>query len=205
MNLFSYKIEHDYGLAPNPFGQYCTLAICKPTIRKNKNLNIGDWVIGTGSAKLNNLFHLVFAMKLEEKLTFENYWSDPRFQYKKPIQNGSMVKIFGDNIYSYNSETKSWSQENSAHSLSKNSPNLKHLKTDLSGKYVLISKEFYYFGDSCFLLPKIYRGICNDGRNMKSNSISKEIGNNFIEWLESNYKKGLHGDPINWKELNLSI
>ena len=26
MKNFSYKIEHDFGLAPNPFGGYCTLA-----------------------------------------------------------------------------------------------------------------------------------------------------------------------------------
>lgn len=36
MRNFSYKIEHDFGLAPNPFGGYCTLAVCKSSIRSNK-------------------------------------------------------------------------------------------------------------------------------------------------------------------------
>jgi hypothetical protein len=99
MTYFSYKIEHDYGLAPNPFGGYCTLAVCKPTIRNNRNLEIGDWIIGTGSAKLHKLHHLIFAMRLEEKITMEEYWSDPRFQYKKPVINGSLVQMYGDNFY----------------------------------------------------------------------------------------------------------
>jgi len=83
MKYYSYKIEHDFGLAPNPFGSYCTLAVCRPTIRKNKNLEIGDWIIGTGSAKLKNLHHLIYAMQVEEKLTFNEYWNDSRFNYKK--------------------------------------------------------------------------------------------------------------------------
>lgn len=48
MSYFSYVVEHDYGLAPNPFGGYCSLAVCKPGIRGNENLKIGDWIIGTG-------------------------------------------------------------------------------------------------------------------------------------------------------------
>ena len=94
MNMFSYKLDHDYGLAPNPFGGYCTLAVCKSAIRSNKNLQIGDWIIGTGSAKLKNLYHLIYAMRLEEKITFQNYWEDERFQYKKPkSQRGILLPI----------------------------------------------------------------------------------------------------------------
>lgn len=25
----------------------------------------------------------------------------------------------------------------------------------------------------------------------------------FVDWLASNYKYGIHGDPCNWKEYNL--
>ncbi|MBK9047533.1 MAG: hypothetical protein IPL74_12755 [Bacteroidetes bacterium] len=52
MIMYSYLIEHDLGLAPNPFGKYCTLAVCKSEIRKSKKLSIGDWIIGTGSGDL---------------------------------------------------------------------------------------------------------------------------------------------------------
>lgn len=197
--MYSYKIEHDYGLAPNPFGGFCTLAICKPTIRGNKNLKMGDWIIGTGSAKLKNLNHLIFAMKVEEKLDFNQYWNDERFQYKKPILNGSLSKMYGDNIYHQNSKGE-WIQENSAHSLQNGTPNKKHIKTDTGGKYVLISQTYYYFGSNCILIPDKFREVCNRGRNMKGPSIPDNIAFEFIDWLQSKYSYGIHGDPINWKE-----
>ena len=65
MKHFTYKIDHDFGLAPNPFWGYCTLAICKSSIRRNRNLNIGSWVFGTGSVKLKNLHKLIYAMRVD--------------------------------------------------------------------------------------------------------------------------------------------
>ena len=44
MHCFRYKLDHDYGLAPNPFGGVITLAVCKGDIRRNKNLDVGDWI-----------------------------------------------------------------------------------------------------------------------------------------------------------------
>src|SRR5690606_4234616 len=128
MGYYSYKIEHDFGLAPNPFGGYCTLAVCKADIRKNKKLQIGDWIVGTGSAKLKNIGSLIYAMQLEEKISFQQYWEDPRFQYKKPVINGSLVEMHGDNFYHIDPITRNWIQENSAHSLAKGEVNLEHLR-----------------------------------------------------------------------------
>ena len=45
--MFSYVIEHDLGFAPNPFHGACTLACCKPVIRKRAQL--GDYILGTGA------------------------------------------------------------------------------------------------------------------------------------------------------------
>lgn len=199
MSIYSYKIDHDYGLAPNPFGGYCTLAICKPTIRGNKNLRLGDWVIGTGSVKLKNLNHLIYAMQVEEKLTFNEYWNDSRFQYKKPVINGSLVSMYGDNIYHQDNNGK-WIQENSAHSLIDGKTNHDHLKTDIKGEYVLISETFYYFGSKEIVIPQEYRSVCNKGRNMKGPSIPDDIGAGFLNWLQENFKPGIHGDPISWGE-----
>lgn len=203
MSYYSYKLDHDYGLAPNPFGGYCTLADCKSHIRNNQKLKISDWVIGTGSVGLGNLHHLIFAMKVEEKITFMQYWEDIRFQYKKPVINGSLVQMYGDNIYHVDPRTKKWLQENSAHSLDGGLPNVDHIKRDTGGVYVLISKTFFYFGDKCPLVPEEYLDVCCEGRDMKSSSIPIEVGNKFIFWLESNYNHGIIGDPISWKTYKL--
>ena len=31
--------------------------------------------------------------------SFDQYYNDPRFQCKKPIKNGSLVQMYGDNVY----------------------------------------------------------------------------------------------------------
>jgi hypothetical protein len=44
MKLYCYIVTHDTGFSPNPFHGYCTLACCKPTIRRTAKE--GDWVVG---------------------------------------------------------------------------------------------------------------------------------------------------------------
>src|SRR5712692_10528871 len=51
VKLYSYVVARDYGFAPNPFFGFCTLATCKPEIRKAAAID--DWVIGTGSKRQN--------------------------------------------------------------------------------------------------------------------------------------------------------
>lgn len=199
MNYFSYKLEHDFGLAPNPFGGYCTLAVCKSDIRKNKRLTVGDWIIGIGSKKLRTLNHLIYVMQVSEKLTFDEYWNDPRFQFKKPIINGSLVMMYGDNIYHTDKITHEWEQENSAHSLASGTVNKDHLLSDTSGEKVIIGELFYYFGDSAVEIPNEFEELCSKGRASKSIGIPTEVADKFINWLQTNYKTGIHGDPINWK------
>ena len=43
MELYSYVIKHDSGFAANPFWGYCTLADCKPAIRRTAK--VGDWIV----------------------------------------------------------------------------------------------------------------------------------------------------------------
>lgn len=200
MNIFSYKVEHDLGLAPNPFHGFCTLAVCKPSIRRNKNLSIGDWVIGTGSESLGNINHLVYAMKVEEKLTFNEYWKNERFESKKPMVEGSLVKIYGDNIYHQDDSSKEWIQEDSAHSLDNGVTNEDHMKRDLSGEYVLVSQEFYYFGKNNPKVPEEFIELCPKSRDMEYLNRSQGVIEAFVKWLKDNYAIGIHGDPINWKD-----
>lgn len=89
MKIYSYIVKRDYGFAPNPFYGYCTLATCKPVIRKHAE--IGDIIVGIGSGGKNSVYknRMIFAMKISEVLTYDQYWNDIRFQKKKPIMSGS--------------------------------------------------------------------------------------------------------------------
>jgi len=201
MNYYSYLVEHDFGLAPNPFGGYCTLTVCKPLIRKSSNLNIGDWIIGTGSNALSKTFarklkhHLIYAMQVSEIIPIDAYWNDPRFKCKKPILNGSRPLVYGDNFY-HKDFNGNWIQEDSAHSNSDGSPNLQHLKTDISGQNAIISDHFYYFGQSAPILPLNLRDICHTGIGQKL--LPALLGIEFITWLTNHYEPKNHGKPINW-------
>lgn len=200
MKIFSYKLDHDYGLAPNPFGKYCTLAVCKSSIRKNRNIEIGDWVIGTGSARLGNLYHLIYAMKVEEKLTTQGYWDDERFAYKKPQVNGSLAQMYGDNMYHRDPENENWIQENGAHSSEDGTANCEHMDRDVGGEFVLISSQFYYLGDASIEIPEKFQAVCTKGRDMMWKKIPEEVKPDFILWITQNFSIGIHGDPISWKE-----
>ena len=43
-HIYSYVVAHDTGAAPNVDGGICTIAICKPAIRRNAQE--GDWIVG---------------------------------------------------------------------------------------------------------------------------------------------------------------
>jgi hypothetical protein len=97
VNVYSYVIDHDLGFAPNPFHGVCTLACCKPAIRKKAV--VGDYVLGTGAVKPKRRGHLTFWMRVDEVITFDEYLQDRRFRRKKPRMSGTTWLRYGDNIY----------------------------------------------------------------------------------------------------------
>lgn len=84
--LFSYVVDHDHGYAPNPHGGICTLVHCKfggVDGRRNvvESAEVGDWVIGSGGASRQSAGNgnIIYLMRVDEKLDFEEYLSDARF------------------------------------------------------------------------------------------------------------------------------
>lgn len=97
--IYSYVVRYDSGFAPNPFYGYCTLATCKPDIRCSAAID--DWIVGSASNEptIRRGGHLVYAMRVTETLTFDDYATDSRFAAKKPIRTGSRKQSCGDSIY----------------------------------------------------------------------------------------------------------
>ena len=145
---------NDLGFAPNPFHGYCTLLECKPQIRKQAA--VGDWVIGLSSKTSNN--KIVFAMEVTEKMPISQYWSDERFVAKRPdFTSEEPLQKCGDNIYEPLVGNK-FAQMRSFHKMS-HTDDRDHLKTDLSGKNVLISSNYWYFGQDSIALPVMLKGL----------------------------------------------
>ncbi len=151
--VYIYVVDRDFGFAPNPFHGFCTLATCKPKIRGKAQ--IGDWVIGIGGSRLKASGKCVFAMRVTERITFNEYWSNAIYKDKKPVRNGSRRMMVGDNIYCFDPSSKQWSQADSHHSHVDGSVNLDNLSRDTSKDCVLISRHFFYFGIEAPLIPEI--------------------------------------------------
>ena len=143
--LFVYPITRDLGFAPNPFHGVCSLATCKPKMRKSAV--VGDWVLGIAGANYRDLRgKCIFLMQVTEKMGFDEYWNDTRFQRKRPVRNGSLKMLVGDNIY-HSDGTGNWTQENSHHSNADGTTNERNLNRDTgSTDRVLLSDHFLYFG-----------------------------------------------------------
>jgi Nucleotide modification associated domain 2 len=199
--IYSYVVARDYGFAPNPFHGVCTLATCKPRIRKATA--VGDWVIGTGSKGRKRAGFLVYAMKVEEALTFDQYWSDERFLLKRPNLHGSKKIAFGDNIYYRKGEGYDWKQLNSHHTLPDGRINKFNLNTDTSVNRVLISRTFTYWGGHGPAVPQQFRDYNGDdivcaARNHRSN-FAPDLVRDFLAWIEPMAHEGFVGEPLDWE------
>ena len=143
IKYYFYIMSRDYGFAPNPFYGYCTLACCKSEIRKQAK--IGDWIIGLGSSALQCRGNIIYAMKVTEILTFDEYYRDQRFSLKKPNIKGSLKTMHGDNVYHKNSKKK-WVQDDCHHNHPDKTIKCYNINMDTRSDKVLISNHFFYFG-----------------------------------------------------------
>lgn len=194
--VFIYVVDRDFGFAPNPFHGLCTLATCKPIIRRTALL--GDWVVGMGGRRLNATGECIFAMKVTSKITFNEYWERPAFYDKRPIRNGSKKMMVGDNIYSF--QNGAWNQLDSHHSQPDGTPNFHNVAKDTQADAVLVSDHFYYFGRASVRIPDaILIGMgYENGRAHRKFELASASG--FIEYLESNFPLNrILGDPYDFE------
>ena len=200
MRLFSYVVVRDYGFAPNPFYGTCTLATCKPRIRGTATP--GDWIIGTGSQQKGRRGYVVYAMKVAEVMSYNEYWTNPAYTVKRPNLHGSWKQAYGDNIYSRD-RTGGWRQLNSHHSHADGRANLKNIVRDTSADRVLVGRRYVYFGGGGPAIPDRFRNF--DGYDICAQHGHKcrfpaSLVEEVVEWLEGVGMNGLEGRPDDWRE-----
>jgi len=179
MKLYSYVVEHDTGRAPNPYFRACTLCRCKYRSSAGKPRNVveladkGDWIVGTGGAnRRKSAGHgkIVYVMRVDKKLTREEYHACPRFAAKRRVSTGTYQQRHGDNELPTGGFQK-------------------------REQYALISRHFYYFGARAIDIPKeAPRNLEKRGPGFRRDFAPAEICR-FVEWLENRYKPGRHGEP----------
>ena len=107
---------------------------------------MGDWIVGTGSAYKKRTGHIVYAMRVSETMSFDQYWADPRFRSKRPTLRGSRKQAFGDNIYHKDPNTDQWLQVDSHHCHDDGTPNSRNIDNDTQTDRILIGEDFIYWG-----------------------------------------------------------
>lgn len=228
-------MSHDTGFAPNPFFGCLTLATCKPGIRRSGNRQVGDWIAGFGSKKMcrdevvgNE--RLIYLMKVtEERLLIADYFNG--FPGKRPIppQNHQNIAgdvqrprrgcggnrqaapdctvtdlryYCGDNIYEPLDNGDFEVLPNRFHP----PDNPEYMEHDISGIYVLISTDFYYFGggyeadgETGFFIPtNIQRPNLAPGQSGYG-TITEESEIPLIKYIQEHFKKtGIYGRPYSW-------
>lgn len=223
--LYSYVLTHDSGFAPNVSNGYCTLATCKPAIRMNAN--VGDWVIGTGSlSKKDDEERLLYAMKVEEVLSYDEYFEREEFEYKKPKES-DLHDPQGDNIYytgnpmggeqltdsdTYRATTPDGERiyhRESSPFVQLNNPNHppsrieKDTPDTPDRQAVLVSQQFWYFGDKEVHLPEddnlrdaLIKGYQNpNGKIGQAKTTDGDKIHQFVTWLVENHRIGVHSHP----------
>lgn len=208
MALHSYVVRYDSGFAPNPFYGYCTLATCKPRIRAGAQ--VGDWIVGSGSkaAHVSQAGRLVYAMRVGEALTWDQYSTDPRFRSKQPFRRGSRKQTCGDNIYFRTNAHSPWQQRDSFHSRADGSADPEHVKRDTGVDRVLVSQEFVYLGGEGPYLPDLHdkdgRPLCKHGIG-HSKFCDPVLIEAFVTWLRGLGVMGFKGVPFEWLTLRGAV
>ena len=183
-SLYIYIVSYDHGNAPNPDSNICTLAICKPVIRRCAK--VGDIVLGLSPKRMGN--HIVYCMVIDEIVEWQDYYqrckNSTDLNHRIPTDknhNGDCIWIHQENGEYALLESKSGHDESCRH-------------RDLySGKRVLIGRKYWYFGSNH---PTHYIQLPNDhlsvGRGHRKTT-EQQLINEFILFFNEELKqRGIH-------------
>lgn len=189
MKLSAYIVAVDAGFAPNPFGRYCTLACCKPTIRRKAEKD--DVIVGTASARSAKPGHLIYAMRVLDVLPYQTYWADQRFQSRKPTA-ATAISRRGDNIW-YRESGRWRVLGGSLHDIS-------HRNRDTGGVNAVVAREFYYFGCEAIPVDADFKSLLASTQGHK-NCREPQTIQRFWDWVTSVAPRtGRIGNPFEFTD-----
>ena len=156
MKVCAYVMTYDTGLAPNPFDGVCTLAVCTPN-HQNANLVNGDYIIGVAGERLRgklgtpDQWRLIYAMKVDERMTLDKYYTSTDYKSKIPKLSGSKKEMCGDNFYKLLNGKLVHTTDTEEHT--SKIPDTEIERQDCDGNRVFVGKDFLYFGAAALPFP----------------------------------------------------
>lgn len=200
--LFTYKVAHDGGSAPNPYHGICTLAICKPAIRRVAKPS--DLIVGLGCGKDES--RIIYCMVVDHAVSWGGYIKACKSGLLSDVQNTKYEAlkkkipkndkdpgdcIWTDSVIDDN-PLDSWSNHDK-HDFNRDVKN---------GENVLIGEKYWYFGKGnkyTIHLPDDLKKII-PGRGHRSNS-NHEFHEQFVRFFNEKLAKlnittsGVYGAP----------
>jgi hypothetical protein len=197
--LFSYVVSYDAGTAPNVSDGFCSLAICKPSIRRVAEK--GHWILGLAPASGQG--RVVYCMQVDAKVTWKQYieactgtghiegFDHAGLRRRVPRDKNSLGDCIWKDIGGEHDPLPSFSGHERD----------SYVQDVKNGVNVLLSRTFWYFGsESRLQLPLDLYESLRPGRGHRStaNEPSKE---QFREWFHGQlvekacHFSGVYGKP----------
>ena len=182
--LYTYIVRKDTGLAPNPFWDVCTLAVCTPN-HQGSRVRCGDWIAGFLTKACD--YRFLYAMEVEEMLGLDEYYRDSRFESKKPNLRGSWKERCGDNFYSRGNDG-TWVQHRNRFHLSEDQK-----RKDTKYARAFVGHRFWYLGKSAAKMPAHFASLAG-GRGTRVNH-NPVLVEEFCSWVPEHFEIGVHDSP----------
>lgn len=201
--LFTYKVAYDGGSAPNPYHNICTLAICKPAIRRVAKPN--DVIVGLACAPDDT--RIVYCMVVEHVLPWSQYiqactgkgevptgMSPHHLRKKVPNSASDPGDCIWTDAHKYVDALPSWSSHGGPEEFDRDVRN---------GENVLLSGKFWYFGkgdEHEIRLDRDKLSALIPGRGHRSNS-NTGFREAFVDFFNSELRShniagyGRYGTP----------
>lgn len=191
--LYTYIVQQDTGLAPNPYWGWCTLAVCTPN-HQGSRVEVGDWIAGFLSKARDHRF--LYAVEVSEILDLDDYFRDPRFVEKKPDLRGNWQERCGDNFYSRR-EDGTWKQHRNRFHIGEDikEQDTRHAK-------VFMGTQFWYLGRSAEIVPTRLKSLVG-GRGARVNH-DPALVTDFCKWVKKRFSAGVLDFPNDNPDLEAS-
>ena len=181
-----------------------------PQIRQHAQID--DVIIGMAGSGRDGLrrIHpqLIYWMQVDEALTFDQYWEDPRFARKKPLIPASKLRMVGDNTYRHAPGGRKWRFGKSMHFVpeetqekvdpEKHPEHGGHVQTDTSVNRVLLSQRYTYWGGSGPAIPNHLLSLFPKARGYKCNHPEPGPVHELHQFVDLAVPRQLLGEPADW-------
>ena len=173
--IYRYVITHDGGMAPNPRGDFLSLATCKPIIRSVARE--GDWVLGNRSSPANE--RVVWAGRIS-----------------RVIEIGDYGREFAKREDALFERSTSGHLVRKKHFLSWYHPTADQQAKDARGRVLLFDwSACWYFGSDCRQLPDNLAHLAARGSGHRVNGVNYYDASHLEVWLKANGRSGRLAEP----------